>query len=72
MQYSRRFVADPKTNYLTKQEAMRIIEQDNSGFLYWVNSTGVETILIGKVSLIRKDDVLETSRQTKHPKSRSA
>jgi len=60
--YSRRFVEGLPQNYFSKQEAMRIIGIKKSAFFYWVGSKGIEQVVIGKVSLVRKDDVMAKSR----------
>ena len=60
--YSRRFIEGLPQNYFSKQEAMRIIGIKKSGFFYWVASKGIEQVVIGKVSLVRKDDVMAKSR----------
>jgi len=49
-------------NYFSKQEAMRIIGIKKSAFFYWVGSKGIEQVVIGKISLVRKDDVMAKSR----------
>jgi site-specific recombinase XerD len=60
--YSRRFIEGLPQNYFSKQEAMRIIGIKKSAFFYWVASKGIEQVVIGKVSLVRKDDVMAKSR----------
>jgi site-specific recombinase XerD len=60
--YSRQFIEDLCNTFFSKQEAMRIIGFAKSAFFYWVQSRGIEQVVIGKVSLVRKDDVLAKSR----------
>ena len=60
--YSRRFIEGLAQNYFTKQEAMRIIGFKKTAFFYWVTSKGIEQVVIGKVSLVRKDEVMAKCR----------
>jgi hypothetical protein len=60
--YSRQLIDDLSQNYFTKQEAMKIIGFAKSAFFYWISSRGIQQVVIGKVSLVRKDDVLAKSR----------
>ena len=52
--YPRRFIEGLSQNYFSKQEAMRIIGFGKSAFFYWVNSKGIEQVVIGKVSLCKR------------------
>lgn len=56
--YSDSFIHDLTTNYFTKTEAMRMLGYKASGFHYWVTSNCITQVFIGKVMLIRKDDVM--------------
>jgi hypothetical protein len=60
--YSRQLIDDLSQNYFTKQEAMKIIGFSKSAFFYWMSSRCIEQVVIGKVSLVRKDVVLAKSR----------
>jgi len=60
--YSSAFIADLATNHLTRAEAMDLLSMTHSTFFYWVKKDAIEFIQIGKVSLFRKDVVLEKRR----------
>jgi len=67
--YSLAFIDDLSQNYFTKQEAMKIIGFGKSAFFYWVTTHGIEQLVIGKVSLVKKDAVLAKSRAGEFRKS---
>jgi site-specific recombinase XerC len=56
--YSRQFIENLSSNYFTKQKAMRVAGLSRSGLSFWVCNNGIETVVIGKASLLKKDDVL--------------
>jgi len=61
--YSRQFVDDLSYNYMTKQETMATVGLRKSGLHYWMSSKGIQAVVIGKTSLIRKDDVLARNKE---------
>ena len=61
--YSRQFIDALSYNYMTKQETMATIGLRKSGLHYWMSSKGIQAVVIGKTSLIRKDDVLARNKE---------
>lgn len=61
--YSRQFIEDLSYNYMTKQETMATVGLRKSGLQYWMSSKGIQAVVIGKTSLIRKDDVLARNKE---------
>ena len=60
--YSSQFIQDLCNNYMTKNQAMETVGLRKSAFHYWISSKGIVTVVIGKASLLRKDDVLARNR----------
>lgn len=67
--YSNQFIQDLSNNYMTKQEAMETVGLRKSGYFYWMSSKGIEAVVIGKASLLKKDDVLARNREEKLKKT---
>ena len=61
--YSRQFIDDLSFNYMTKQETMATVGLRKSGLQYWMSSKGIQAVVIGKTSLIKKDDVLARHKE---------
>ena len=61
--YSRQFIDDLSYNYMTKQETMATVGLRKSGLHYWMSSKGIQAVVIGKTSLIRKDYVLARNKE---------
>lgn len=57
--YSEKFINRLRDNYITKKEAVRMLEYTLSGFAYWVKRNGIEQIIIGNTTLLKLRDVRE-------------
>ena len=55
--YSRSFMQDLTQNYITKQQVMKQFKLAKGSFFFWKKSKGIEPLVIGHVSLVRKDDL---------------
>jgi len=60
--YSSAFVADLADNYYTRAEAIDLLKMPPSTFHEWTKTDGIGFVLIGKVSLFRKDAIMEKRR----------
>lgn len=63
--YSGSFIRDIRDSWMTKREAMRMLGLKKSGFFYWVHENGIQQRLIGKVSLVRVEDITRRMRGQK-------
>jgi len=61
-QYSSAFISDLAVNYFTRREAMDVLNMASSTFFDWTKREAVEFILIGKVSLFRRDVIMAKRR----------
>jgi hypothetical protein len=55
-------VADLGANYFTRAEAIDLLKMPPSTFHEWTKSEGIAFILIGEVSLFRKDAIMAKRR----------
>jgi hypothetical protein len=60
--YSNEFITDLSENYFTKTEALNLLQMKRGSFFEWTKNEGVDFILIGKVSLYQKDDIMDKRR----------
>ena len=51
------------TRHVSKEEAMRMLGLSRSGLAYWASSNGIESVLIGKVSLWSLDEIMDGMRR---------
>ena len=61
--YSLDLVERLASNYFTKQEAMRLIDCKKSAMHEWIQNQGIEIVVVGKTSLVPKDDVMRRVRR---------
>ena len=55
--YSEAFVRDLAGNWITKQEAMKVLGMTDVQVYHWAKKYGIERVVIGKASLIRSSAV---------------
>ncbi len=60
--YSSAFISDLAGNYFTRAEAIDLLKMPPSTFHEWTKTEGIEFVLIGKVSLFRKDVIMAKRR----------
>ncbi len=60
--YSSALVADLGANYFTRNEAIDLLKMPPSTFHEWIKTECIDVIRIGKVSLFRKDVIMEKRR----------
>lgn len=56
------FIADLADNYYTRAEAIDLLKMPPSTFHEWTKTDGIGFVLIGKVSLFRKDVIMAKRR----------
>ena len=61
--YSLDLVERLASNYFTKQETMRLIDCKKSAMHEWIQNQGIEVVVVGKTSLVPKDDVMRRVRR---------
>ncbi|MCX6550460.1 MAG: hypothetical protein NTY02_05540 [Acidobacteria bacterium] len=54
---------DLTKNHVSKAEAMQMLGLSRSGLAYWASENGVESVLIGKVSLWLLDEIMTGMRR---------
>lgn len=61
--YSRSFVHDLTQIYMTKQQVMKQFKLAKGSFFFWKKSKGIEPLVIGRISLVRKDDLFREMKK---------
>jgi hypothetical protein len=61
--YSSTAIDDLAKNYIAKEDAVQMLCISRSGFHHWIKSKGVQTAVVGKVSLVRTDEVMARIRR---------
>ena len=62
--YSESFLDALCSSWMTKVEAMRLMGVTSSGFHYRLKSCGIRSLVIGRASLVRVEDVVRSLRDT--------
>ncbi|MCE9614817.1 MAG: site-specific integrase [Lentisphaerae bacterium] len=60
--YATAFVGDLESNYVAKAEAMRVLNFTDHQLWHWLNLRGSKARLVGKASLVRKNDIWDELR----------
>lgn len=70
--YSRGFVDRLGREWTTKREAMDTLGIGSTGFFYWVRRNGIETKVIGKICLVRLEDVVRAVARKRSARCRTS
>jgi integrase len=63
--YDQHSIEDLANNYFTKKEAMNFLKLKKSGFFYWLQNHGIQAVIIGKISLFRREEIINKGRERK-------